>query len=73
MIQLCGWSDKYGPRDRHKTEVGRTNRICDFDASPNVVARIIAVHQRNRALRDRDAHSKGAQTSFVISMLFSET
>jgi hypothetical protein len=29
--------------------------ICarDFDASPHVVARIIAAHQQNRALRDR--------------------
>jgi hypothetical protein len=26
-------------------------------------------HQRNRALRDREAHSEGAQTGFVISML----
>jgi hypothetical protein len=51
---------------------GRANKICYFDASPHAVALINAEHQQDRALRDRDAHSKGAQKSFVISMLFSE-
>jgi hypothetical protein len=55
-----------------KLRWGRANRICDFDAAHHVVAPISAEHQRNRALRDRDAHSEGVQTSFVISMLFSE-
>jgi hypothetical protein len=48
---------------------GRTNKICDFDASPHVVALSSGEHQRNRALRDREAHSEGVRTSFVISML----
>jgi len=51
-------------------DLSKTGRICDFDASPHIVALISAVHKRNRALRDREAHSKGAQTGFVISMLF---
>jgi hypothetical protein len=55
-----------------KPRWGRTDKICDFDASSHVVALNSAVNQQNRALRDRDAHSKGAQKSFVISMLFSE-
>jgi hypothetical protein len=57
-FSCSGWSIKHGPRDRHKTEAGAREQDIRY--------------QRNRALRDRDAYSKGAHTGFVISMLFPE-
>jgi hypothetical protein len=47
-----------------KLRWGRANRNCDFESSPHVVALIGAEHQRNRALRDRDAHSEGGTNKF---------
>jgi hypothetical protein len=38
----------------------------------HVAVLISDVNQQNRALRDREAHGKGVQIGFVISMLFSE-
>ena len=44
--------------------MGGTNKFCDFDDSPPVVALISAEHQQDRALRDRDAHSEGGTDRF---------
>ena len=59
----------YGPRDRHKRWSVRTPSPFPFPLERGRGASKRIEHQQNRALRDRDAHSKGAQTGFVISML----
>ena len=59
----------YGPRDRHNRWSVRTPSPVPFPLERGRGASKRIVHQRNIALRDRDANSKGVQTGFVISII----